>query len=187
MMKKKISENAFPYPMPVVLVGAMVDGRPNFLAVAWVTMVNYNPQQIAVALGKAHHTNRGVHDTGSFSVNVPGVDLLEKVDYCGLVSGRNADKAKIFTVASGERTGAPLIEECPVSMECKVTQVVELAADELFIGDIVGTYADAACLTDGMPDVGKINPFMLTMPDNRYWRLGDEAGKAWSAGKKLKG
>lgn len=186
-MKRKIDENAFPCPMPMVVVGTMVDDRANFMAVGWVTRVNSRPPMIAVALGKTHYTNRGIHAAGAFSVNVPGVDLLAKVDYCGLVSGRDEDKARLFTVVQGEVTGAPMIGECPVSMECRVVQVVDLPTNELFIGEIVGAYAEADCLTEGKPDIGKIRPFTLSMPDNRYWLVGDEAGKAWGAGKKLRG
>ena len=99
MTKIPIDENAFLYPMPMVLVGTMVDDRPNFLAVGWVARVNFKPPMIAVALGKGHYTNPGIHTSGAFSVNIPGTALLEKVDYCGIVSGRNADKSSIFAVS----------------------------------------------------------------------------------------
>jgi flavin reductase (DIM6/NTAB) family NADH-FMN oxidoreductase RutF len=187
MSKVKIDSNAFTYPMPMTLVGAMVGDKANFLAVAWVTRVNYKPPMIAVALGKTHHTNPGIHATKAFSVNIPGVDLMEKTDYCGIVSGKKADKSGLFTVFEGEITGAPMIEECRLCMECRLVQTVDLAADELFIGEIVGAYADEGCLTDGKPDVKKLDPFTLTMPDNGYWRVGEQVGKAWSAGKKVKG
>ena len=187
MSKIKIDRNAFTYPMPMTLVGAMVGDRPNFLAVAWVTRVNYTPPMIAVALGKTHHTNPGIHAMKAFSVNVPGADLVEKTDYCGLVSGDRHDKARLFTVFKGELTGAPMIEECRVCMECRLVQTVVLPADELFIGEIVGAYVDDACLTDGKPDVQKIDPFTLTMPDNGYWRVGAKVGRAWRAGENLKG
>ncbi len=187
MSKVKIDSNAFTYPMPMTLVGAMVGDKPNFLAVAWVTRVNYKPPMIAVALGKTHHTNPGIHATKAFSVNIPGVDLMEKTDYCGIVSGKKADKAGLFTVFKGEVTGAPMIEECRLCMECRVIQTVDLPADELFIGEIVGAYADPGCLTDGKPDIKKLDPFTLTMPDNGYWRVGEQVGKAWSEGKKVRG
>ena len=187
MSKVKIDSNAFTYPMPMTLVGAMVGGKPNFLAVAWVTRVNYKPPMIAVALGKPHHTNPGIRATKAFSVCIPGVDLMEKADYCGIVSGKKTDKAGLFTVFTGEATGAPMIEECRLCMECRLVQTVDLLGDELFIGEIVGAYADASCLTDGKPDVKKIDPFVLTMPDNGYWRVGERVGEAWNAGKKVKG
>jgi flavin reductase (DIM6/NTAB) family NADH-FMN oxidoreductase RutF len=187
MSKVKIDNNAFTYPMPMTLVGAMVGDRPNFLAVAWVTRVNYKPSLIAVALGKTHHTNPGIRAAKAFSVNVPGVDLIEKTDYCGIVSGKKVDKSNLFTVFKGEVTGAPMIEECRLCMECRLVQTVDLAADELFIGEIAGAYADADALQDGKPDVKKIDPFTLTMPDNNYWRIGANVGKAWSVGKKVEG
>ncbi len=186
MSKVKIDSNAFTYPMPMTLVGAMVGGRPNFLAVAWVTRVNYKPPLMAVALGKTHHTNPGIHASKAFSVNVPGVELMAQTDYCGIVSGKKADKSALFTVLKGEVTGAPMIEECRLCMECRLVQTVDLPADELFIGEIVGAYADADCLTDGKPDVKRIAPFTLSMPDNGYWRVGERIGQAWSAGKNLR-
>jgi flavin reductase (DIM6/NTAB) family NADH-FMN oxidoreductase RutF len=79
-----------------------------------------------------------------------------------------------------------MIEECPVCMECRLAQVVDLPTNEVFIGEIVGAYADEGCCTGESPDIEKIRPFMLTMPDNRYWSVGPEAGKAWGAGKRLK-
>jgi len=187
MGKIKIDSNAFTYPMPMTLVGAMVRDRPNFAAVAWVTRVNYSPPMMAVALGKDHHTNPGIHAARAFSVNVPGVDLMAKTDYCGIASGKKTDKSGFFTVFTGEVTGAPMIQECRLCMECLLVQSVDLPGNELFIGEIVGAYADEGCLTDGKPDVTKIDPFTLTMPDNGYWRIGARVGQAWSAGKNVKG
>ena len=183
MSKVQIAKNAFLYPMPVVVVGAMVIDRPNFMAVGWVTRVNANPPMIAIALGKHHYTNTGIHEAKAFSVNIPGIDLLEQVDYCGLVSGRNVDKSALFTVTQGMHTGAPLIEECPIYMECRLVQVVNLPSNEVFIGEIVDAYADYECCTGDKPDIEKVRPFTLTMPDNRYWAVGSQSGEAWRAGK----
>jgi flavin reductase (DIM6/NTAB) family NADH-FMN oxidoreductase RutF len=78
-----------------------------------------------------------------------------------------------------------MAKACGLAMECRLMQVVELAVDELFIGEIVSAFADEEWLVDGKPDVRKLNPFTLTMPDNRYWAVGDELARAWSAGKEL--
>jgi flavin reductase (DIM6/NTAB) family NADH-FMN oxidoreductase RutF len=186
MDKIKIDSNdAFVYPMPMTLIGAVVDGRPNFLAAAWVSRVNFKPAMMMVALG-AHHTNLGIDANGVFSINIPDVSLLEKTDYCGIVSGKKVDKSKLFDVFYGSLAGAPLIKECPLSMACRVSQTVKLPFDTLYIGDVVEVYTEERFLTDGKPDVQKINPFTLTMPDNHYWRVGEMAGQAWSVGKKLK-
>jgi flavin reductase (DIM6/NTAB) family NADH-FMN oxidoreductase RutF len=185
MEKIKIDSNAFVYPMPMTVVGAVVDSKPNFLAVAWATRVHFKPPMIMVALGD-HYTNAGIDANGAFSVNVPDVSLLEKTDYCGIVSGRKVDKSKLFDVFYGSLAGAPLIRECPLSMACRLSQAVKLPSDTLYIGDIVEVYSEERYLTDGKPDIKKMNPFMLTMPDNRYWQVGEAVGRAWSDGKKLK-
>jgi flavin reductase (DIM6/NTAB) family NADH-FMN oxidoreductase RutF len=182
MNKVKIGNNTFVYPMPMVLVGTVVDDRANFMAVGWVSRVNFNPPMIAVALGKFHYTNAGIHKNETFSVNIPGIDLMEKVDYCGLVSGEKTDKSTIFDVFYGDLPAAPMIRQCPLSMECKLYNAIDLPSNTLFIGEIIETYTEGRYLTDGKPDIKKMNPFTLTMPDNNYWRVGENAGKAWSIG-----
>jgi flavin reductase (DIM6/NTAB) family NADH-FMN oxidoreductase RutF len=102
------------------------------------------------------------------------------------VSGKKTDKSQLFDVFFGSLPGAPLIRECPLVMACRLNQAVKLPFDTIYIGDVVEVYTEERFLTDGKPDIKKIDPFTLTMPDNRYWRVGEEAGKAWSAGKKLK-
>jgi flavin reductase (DIM6/NTAB) family NADH-FMN oxidoreductase RutF len=185
MSKTRISNNVFTYPMPMTLVGAEVDGKPSFLAAAWVTRCNPNPPLVLAALGKMHHTNRGIREHREFSISIPSAELLKRVDYAGLVSGARTDKSGLFETFRGDLKHAPMAKACPVAMECRVVQVVELTVDELFIGEIVAAYADEECLTDGKLDVRKRSPFTLTMPDNRYWAVGDELGRAWSAGKEL--
>lgn len=186
MAKISIDENAFAYPMSMVVVGALVNNRPNFMAVGWVTRVNFRPPMIAIALGKSHYTNIGIHTSGAFSVNVPSINLVKKVDYCGIVSGRKEDKSILFKVIPGKKTEVPMIDDCPLCMECKLVNVMDLPTNEVFIGEIVGAYADAECCPDGKPDIRKIRPFTLTMPDNQYWEVGNNAGKAWSIGKNFK-
>jgi len=141
MKKVAIDENAYPYPMPMVVLGVMMEERPNFMAVGWVTRVNFQPPMIAVALGKRHYTNGGIHAAGAFSVNVPGTDLLAKVDYCGIVSGRDKDKSALFTVTRGEKTGAPLIEECPLAMECRLRASVFRSTTNLRLQSISTSWA----------------------------------------------
>jgi len=186
MNKIKIGNSPFLYPMPMVLVGTEVEDKANFMAVGWVSRVNFNPPMIAVALGKMHYTNNGIHKNKTFSVNVPGIDLMEKVDYCGLVSGEKIDKSRVFDIFYGDLTNAPMIEQCPLCMECKLFNALELPSNTLFIGEIVEAYTEERFLTDGKPDIKKIEPFTLTMPDNNYWKVGQNAGKAWSMGKHFK-
>jgi flavin reductase (DIM6/NTAB) family NADH-FMN oxidoreductase RutF len=184
MEKIEIQKNFF-IPMPVVLVGTMVNGCANFMAVGWCARVNGNPPMIACGIAKNHYTPKGMEESKTFSVNIPSSDLLEKTDYCGLVSGAKTDKSEVFTVVYGSLGTAPMIKECPVCLECRLVQTVDLPTHNLYIGEIAGAYADERVIKDQKPDFPAIDPLFLTMPDNRYWSLGKCAGDAWSAGKNL--
>jgi flavin reductase (DIM6/NTAB) family NADH-FMN oxidoreductase RutF len=185
MEKQQIGNNFF-IPMPVVLVGTQVNGKDNFMTVGWCARVNGNPPMIACGIANNHYTPKGMSTSKTFSVNIPSSDLLEKTDYCGIVSGKNTDKSKVFDVFYGSLKTAPMIEECPVTLECRLVQMVALPTHGLYIGEIVGVYAEGRVITDGKPDFPEIDPLFLAMPDNRYWTLGKYAGDAWSAGKNLK-
>ncbi len=77
-----------------------------------------------------------------------------------------------------------MIAECPISLECRLTQVVDLGSHELFVADIVATWTEDRFLDEhGKPDITKVRPFTLTMPDNRYWAVGAHIGDAWSIGR----
>jgi flavin reductase (DIM6/NTAB) family NADH-FMN oxidoreductase RutF len=184
MEKTEIQKNFF-IPMPVVLVGTQVNGRANFMAVGWCARVNLNPPMIACGISNSHATPGGIMATKTFSVNVPSSALLEKTDYCGLVSGKTTDKSSVFDVFYGSLGTAPMIRECPVTLECRLEKTVLLPTHTLFVGEIMGAYADGNVIKEGKPDFPAINPLFLTMPDNRYWMLGNHAGDAWSAGKNL--
>jgi flavin reductase (DIM6/NTAB) family NADH-FMN oxidoreductase RutF len=185
MDKKPIGVNFF-IPMPVVLVGTQVNGKDNFMTVGWCARANANPPMILCGIGNHHHTVKGIVKNQTFSVNIPPSALLEKTDYCGLVSGQNIDKSNVFDVFYGSLRTAPMIRECPVTLECRLVKSVPLPANTVFIGEIVGAWADERVMKEGKPDFPAIDPLFLTMPDNRYWTLGKYAGDAWSAGKNLK-
>jgi len=174
------------YPMPVSLVGAHVNGKPNFLAVAWFSMVGFKPPQIAISLGKGHYTNPGIRENKAFSLCLPSEEMVEITDYCGIVSGKKTDKSGIFDLFYGELKAAPMIVDCPLCMECRVVQVVESGVNEVFIGDIVGTHTDERYLTEGRLDFAKMKPLVLSQPDTAYWGLKAPVAKAWSVGKKYK-
>jgi flavin reductase (DIM6/NTAB) family NADH-FMN oxidoreductase RutF len=185
MEKTQIALESICYPMPCALVGAVVGEKPNFLAVAWLSMVNFKPPYIAIALGKIHYTNPGIRQNRAFSVNIPSQEMLEVTDYCGIVSGRKADKAALFNIFYGSLKGAPMITECPYNLECRLVETVDLPSNELFIGEIIAAYSDDRYLTKGIPDMRKIRPMILSMPDTTYLEVGDPIGRAWNAGKRL--
>ena len=174
------------YPMPVALVGAHVEGKPNFMAVAWFSMAGYKPPMMAIVLGNHHHTNIGIKENKSFSLCLPSEEMVVVTDYCGIKSGKKIDKSKLFDLFYGDLKTAPMIETCPLSVECKLVQVVESGLNEIFIGEIIGTYTHEEYLSDGKPDFNKMNPMILSQPDTTYWRLGESFAEAWSVGKQYK-
>jgi flavin reductase (DIM6/NTAB) family NADH-FMN oxidoreductase RutF len=184
--KVQIGARTFLYPMPTTIVGANVDGKPNFLTIAFCGIVSHTPPHIAVALNRSHYTNAGIRENGTFSVNIPSASMVVITDYCGLVSGRKADKSGLFQVFYGKLETAPMIGECPLSLECRLVQVIDFPNHEAFIGEIVEAYAEEGVLTGGIPDLKKVDPMVFSMPDNNYWRIGEHLDKAWSAGKSFK-
>jgi flavin reductase (DIM6/NTAB) family NADH-FMN oxidoreductase RutF len=172
------------YPMPTTLVGATVKGRPNFITIAHVGIMDLG--SVSLGMAKAHYTNAGIKENGTFSINLPAADMVEKTDYCGLVSGMQVDKAKLFHIFYGDLKTAPMIAECPIAMECRLTQVVDFPNHDVFIGEIVASYAEDTVLTDGAVDYSKVRPLLFTMPGQSYWELGNRYAKAWNIGKGLK-
>jgi flavin reductase (DIM6/NTAB) family NADH-FMN oxidoreductase RutF len=97
---------------------------------------------------------------------------------------RGTDKASPFTIFRGSVEHAPMIAECPLCLECRVHQTVHVDKVELFVADIVGTWTEKRfLLEDGKPDIVKLRPFVLSMPDNRYWAIGEHVADAWSVGR----
>ena len=186
MPKIQITSKIPVYPMPVVIVGAYVQGKANFLTVVWFSMVNFEPPTIAVVLNKGHYTNKGIHENKTFSVNVPSTELLEATDHCSIVSGHDYDKSKVFNLFFGGLKSAPMIKECPLTVECKLLRIVEFATHEVFFGEIVAAYGDRQILTNERPDVAKIKPILYSMYDNCYWEIGKRVGRAMHVGKRLK-
>jgi flavin reductase (DIM6/NTAB) family NADH-FMN oxidoreductase RutF len=182
MTKVKLETGMFSYPMPVALAGATVEGKPNFMAVAWFSRVDFQPSRLAIAISKGHYTTRGVEEHGVFSLNLPSRDLVVPTDYVGLHSGKKVDKAAVFDVFYGELETAPMIEQCPLCVECRVVEKLELAVDRVYVGEEVAVYAEEAVLTEGAADFAKVQPYVLAMPANEYYAVGEAFAKAWRVG-----
>jgi flavin reductase (DIM6/NTAB) family NADH-FMN oxidoreductase RutF len=182
MPKITIEKNLFCLPWTQTILGTHFEGKVNFMALDWLTRVNYNPPMIGICVNRMSASHSAILETREFSINVPSADMAALTDYAGIVSGKKVDKSKLFEVFYGEMKSAPMIVNCPVTMECKLVQPVELPTNYFFIAEIINIYTEERFLTDGKPDVKKMNPFVLTMPDNRFWSIGECIGKAWHEG-----
>jgi flavin reductase (DIM6/NTAB) family NADH-FMN oxidoreductase RutF len=185
MAKKNIGKRFDLYPMPVVIVGTVTDGKPNFMTAAWLTKLHSDPPLLGLSLGERQHTAKGIRQTGEFSLSYPSVEQATLADYLGLVHGDKEDKAEHVEIFNGSLESAPMVRACPVSLECRVTQTIDLPHDYVFIAEVMNVYATESVLTEGKIDPLKLRPFMLTMPDNSYWALGERVGSAWDMGKAL--
>jgi flavin reductase (DIM6/NTAB) family NADH-FMN oxidoreductase RutF len=170
--------------MPVLLVGAIVKGKPNYMTAAWVSPACMVPPMVCVALNTERFTARGIDENKSFSLNVPSVHQVIETDHCGLVSGAKQDKSIVFSSFYGKLGNAPLAEECPVNIECRLFKTIDCGSHRLYIGEIAEIHFDKACMTDGAPDIKKINPILYSR--STYFDLGKQVGMAFSVGKKYK-
>ncbi len=165
----------------------MWTGSPIILTLALFSMVSSKPPHVMVAMEKSHYTYAGVKENGTFSLNIPQADLAEKTDYCGLVSGRQVDKSRLFETFYGQLGTAPMIKECAFNAECRLVQTVEveLPIGELLIGEVVDAYTEERYLSEGLPDPRKTNPMVLLVPQRMYAGLGPDIAPAWTVGKGL--
>jgi flavin reductase (DIM6/NTAB) family NADH-FMN oxidoreductase RutF len=168
------------------LVGSVVDGKPAFMAAAHMGILNASaPWRVSVAVAKERYTSRGIRGNGTFSVNMAGEDQAVVTDYTGLVSGAEKDKGSLFKVFYGELENAPMIEEFRINMECRVTQVLENPTHEVFVAEVVQTYADESVLDGGAISLEKFKPLLFDISSKGYYALGSRVGDCWSIGKQM--
>jgi flavin reductase (DIM6/NTAB) family NADH-FMN oxidoreductase RutF len=182
MEKITVKKDLFCLPWTQTILGTHLRGKVNFMALDWLTRVNYQPPMLGICVNRNNASSEAILDTREFSVNVPNIDMVEITDYTGIVSGKSVDKSDLFPVFYGDLRAAPMITSCPLTMELKLVQNVELPTNNFFIGKIINIYSEEQFITDGKPDITKIRPFLLTMPDNKFWSIGECVGKAWSDG-----
>lgn len=162
-------------PLPVALVGAKVNGKPNFLVIGYISPFNFG-KHIFFSLYKKRYTRIGIHENGTFSVNIPSENILEQTGICGSKSGRDFDKSSIFETFYGKLETAPMIKECAINIECRVSEVLDYDPNEGIIGEVVQSYVNPDVLVDGKLDMSKVNAFV--------WATGGDFGY-YSLGKKL--
>jgi flavin reductase (DIM6/NTAB) family NADH-FMN oxidoreductase RutF len=182
---KKTTLGPMPYMsvMPTLLVGANVQGKPNYMTAAWATVACMVPPMVCVAINKSRYTAKGIEENKTFSLNVPSGELVIRTDHCGLVSGAQEDKSGVFRSFYGKVKTAPMAEECPVNIECKLFRSVDCGSHLLYIGEVVEIHTDSSYLTEGKPDITKINPIIYAQAT--YFDVGKQVDKAFSAGKKF--
>ncbi len=189
MTKVKLGPVPWMYPIPIVLAGANVSGRPNFATLGDCGVMGIRPPLVYVSLHEGHYTTQGILENGTYSVNVPSTNMLAVTDYCGIVSGRDVPKLGLFDVFYGELGTAPMIHECPVSLECRVIKEFAIQHRHIFVGQVAQVYADARCVVeqDGqqqLVEMPQLDPIIYAL-DNRYYRIGEAIGWGYGEGRSL--
>lgn len=185
-MRKNFGVKTWLYPMPVLIVGTYdEDGTPNAMNAAWGGV--YDTNQVMVCLADDHKTTENIKKTGAFTLSFATADTVVPCDYVGIVSANDVpDKfARAgFHATKSEYVNAPLIDELPMAVECKLIKFNE---DGICIGQIVNVSVDESILDEnGKIDAKRLDPIIYDGVTHAYWGLGNKVGQAFSAGKKLK-
>ena len=144
------------YPLPAVMVSmADKDGKPNIITLAWVGTVCTNPPVVSISVRPERYSYPIIKETGEFVINLTTKELTFATDYCGVKSGRDVDKFKEMnlTPIPGVHVKAPMIEESPVNMECRVREIVPLGSHHMILADVLAVHADEKY----MDERGKFN------------------------------
>ena len=167
-------------PQPCVMIATWdKDHNPDVMMAAWAGQYDY--KQIVVSMSK-HKTTENLERSGAFTVSFADMRTVAESDYFGLVSGHKVpDKvARVgFTVSPSPNVDAPIINEYPLTLECRVVSW----KDGILVGEVVNQSADESILTDGKVDLDKLQPIVFDAASMTYRAIGDTVGKAWGAGK----
>jgi len=155
------------YPLPAVLVTAGKKGNWNVMTAAWASKICMEPPHLGVAIRKERYTHSLIVENGSFALNLPTTDLVETVDICGVISGKDVDKFEKcnLTPIPGPMTGVAIIEECPVAFECELVNTVNIGSHDFFIGKVVSRLVDPEYLGEhGRIDYEILKPLIYISP-----------------------
>jgi flavin reductase (DIM6/NTAB) family NADH-FMN oxidoreductase RutF len=171
---KQETKHAYVFPDPVALVTvADGSGGANIITLAWVGMASSDPRSVTIAIRPTRYSHALLVTAGEFCLNIPGEELVRQTDFCGVNSGRDHDKwaETGLTPEPSVHIAAPRIAQCRYSLECRVTETLHLGVHDLFVGEVLGAYADPEILDErNHVDYAKLRP-MAYMPDE-YWSLG---------------
>lgn len=177
MKKTKWKGGALIAPLPPVMVSCGTPEQPNVLTVAWTGIINTIPPKTYISVRPSRYSYSIIKDSGEFVINLATSDLVRAVDFCGVRSGAQIDKFKamqLTPVASTEIT-APMIDECPLSMECRVTQIIPLGSHDMFLAEILAVHVDET-LIDAQGKLHLDRCKLAAFAHGEYFELGEKIG-----------
>jgi len=189
MAKLKWKGGALLAPMPPVMVSCGDMERSNIITIAWTGIINTIPPKTYISVRPSRHSYNMIKEKGEFVINLTPASLIKSADYCGIYTGAKVDKfAKCgLTKEEANEVGCPMIAESPLSLECKVTEIVKIGTHDMFLADIVAVDVDETLLDkNGKLDLGRAN--LAAFAHGEYYELGKKIGRfGFTAVKKKKG
>jgi len=186
-MKKSLGAKTLTSPTPVWIIGTYdKEGKPNLMTAAWVGICCSQPPCVGVSLRKATYTYGNIVERKAFTVSIPGEARVKECDYIGTATGKNVDKfARLkLTAVKSSIVDAPYVQEFPWVLECRVIHTIEIGLHTEFVGEIMDVKVDSSVVNSrGLPDVGKIRPFLFDPANGTYYGVGADLGHAFSTGK----
>jgi len=164
-------------PVPPVLVTCGTLESPNILTVAWTGIVNTIPPRTYISLREERFSYPIIRDSGEFVINLPTAALVRSVDFCGVRSGKNTDKFAVTGLhpAAADRVSAPILQESPLSLECRVFQEIPLGTHNMLLADIVAVDVDEE-LVDATGKLHLERAGLLAYAHGEYFELGRRLG-----------
>lgn len=166
------------YPVPVVMVSCGSYENSNIITIAWTGTINTNPAMTYISVRPERHSYNLIKESGEFVINVTTQALAKATDWCGVKSGKDYDKFKEMSLTKGkaQKVNCPIIEESPISIECKVKEIVELGSHHMFLAEVVCVQADEKYMDkSGKFNFEKSNPICYS--HGQYYGLGKNFGK----------
>lgn len=188
MARKDFKAGALTAPLPPVLVTVGDMEKANVLTVAWTGILATHPPKTYISVRPSRHSYAMLKESGEFVINLPSCNMARVVDYVGIYTGKKVDKIKkcALKLEPSAHVKAPTLADCPISLECRVSEVMSMGTHDVFIADILGISADESVVDEsGKLRFDKAN--LLAYAHGEYFALGEKLGEfGFSASKKTK-
>lgn len=186
-MKKELGVKPYLFPMPVLMIATYgEDDTVDVMNMAWGGICGEN--LVALNITETHKTAQNIKARGAFTISVADVEHLEQADFFGIASGNKiADKftRSGLTAVKSDKVDAPVVEQFPITLECKVVEIQNDKFGFRVVGEIINVLADDKVLDEkGEVDPAKLNAFVFDTFKHGYYKIGEKVGKAWSSGTK---
>lgn len=174
-------------PVPAVMVSCSDGERDNIITVAWTGIISTSPPKTYISVRPSRYSYNIIKETGEFAINLTPSSLVKTADFCGMYTGKKIDKFEKYSLTKekASKISCPLIAECPISLECKVTDIVPLGSHDMFIADVVAVDVDESLIGEG----GRLHisrAKLSAFAHGEYFELGRRIGKFGFSVKKPK-